>query len=82
MDRTLLFGVIVAIALAAGLAGLALGWPGPALVTAAAVWVRIQVRLGEVAGRTEARSDTLTAALPWGAGLAAATTIAWMLLAG
>ncbi|WP_375592835.1 hypothetical protein ABWI00_12290 [Algihabitans albus] len=41
MDRTLFFGVIAAITLAAGLAGLALGWPGPALVTAAAVWVRI-----------------------------------------
>lgn len=82
MDRTLFVGVVAGLGLAALLAGWALGWPGPALVAAAAAWARIQVRLGEVAGQAEAPPDTLTAALPWGAALAAVLTLVWILLAG
>ncbi|WP_421706455.1 hypothetical protein [Algihabitans sp.] len=82
MDRTLFFGVVAGLGLAALLAGWALGWPGPALVAAAGAWARIQMRLGEVAGRAEAPPDSLTAALPWGAALAAVLAIVWIFLAG
>lgn len=82
MDRTLLFGVVAGLGLAALFAGWALGWPGPALVAAAGAWARIQMRLGDVAGRAEAPPDSLTAALPWGAALAAVLAIVWIFLAG
>ncbi|WP_162906589.1 hypothetical protein [Algihabitans albus] len=82
MDRTLFFGVVAALGLAAALAGWALGWPGPALVAAAGAWARLQFRLGEVAGQAQAPPDTLTAALPWGSALAAMVAIAWIFLAG
>ncbi len=95
MDRTLFFGVIAGLGLAAALAGWALGWPGPALVAAAAAWGRIQLRLGAVARGPEAAgqrdseaaaaagrpADAVVAALPWGAALAAAFALAWIVLA-
>jgi hypothetical protein len=85
MDRTLFFGVVAGLGAAAGLAGWALGWPGPALVAVAAVWARMQFRMGEVARQTgdgaAERPDAVTAGLTWGAVLAAGVVVLFLVLA-